>query len=307
MNFDYEHVSLLNWAAMLVAVILAARLRVAGASVLVHHLGSHNKANPRHWRLAQWVSIATLTVHAGGYRAGHEPHHREPFATLADPDAALLHRLRFRPGTPYYLLWLRFWWTLVSPLFHAQLSLARLRGVFTQGPVKRRLAAWAFWVSLLVATGVAGVLKGVLLYFVLLLLAGNVSALLELVSEHIWFAEPSLDSRERHARLSHGRHLGVMPPEGHQRINPAAWALWLARTGFAAVLRFCVLPGDLPWHHAHHTGMPPTHRGHRPYWANAAHQYSQIFWQDRGQQRQAVATLGQAIGRWFHALAAMRG
>ncbi len=297
----FELSSPLGLTAALAASLMAARLRVTGSAFLIHHMGSHSrKSDTRSRHIAEWVGIATLSASAEAYEAAHiKPHHGQVFATLADPDAAFLHGHGFRPGTPYDKLWLLFWWTLVSPRFHTQLTLARLRSVFLEGPLWRQRAAPWFWGSVLALASCFGALPGFLLAFVTpLLLLGNIAAFLELASEHVWLTCLDLPPKQRHRQLSHGRHLGVMPPQQSQRYNPVAWAWWLARTALAAALRATVLGGDLSWHHRHHTG------GAVDGWKDATQAYSAEFWNDKSEQQHAVASIGEAIARWFRSLSA---
>lgn len=282
------------------ACVLAGRLRVMGASVLIHHLSSHEPTKrERARRIADWIGVATLTTHSLGYAKPHGVHHGSLFASAADPDAALLFDLGFRPGTTYPALWRRFWWTLVSPRFHAIMTRDRLRGVFFEGPLWRRSAAVGFWGGLLSLASAVGVLNGLLLGLVLpLIFVGNLCAFLELASEHRWMVS-DLVGNERHRALSHGRHLGAMPPQG---INPLNWLSWGLKMLGAVVLRLSVVPGDLPWHNAHHTSLEATQRLHKRGWANAAYEYSGHLWQQGESGNQAVATLSEAIDRWFIAL-----
>ena len=153
------------------AALGAMHLKVKGSSVLIHMLGSHGKGldNARlNTVAAEMVGVLTLNVSVDAYRQEHQFHHglRSFARAETDPDAALLHSLGFRPGTPRHRLWQRFWWTLVSPHFHTRMSAARLIGVFGAGPGWRIAAAWAFWSALLAGAATTGMLLPMLLGFV---------------------------------------------------------------------------------------------------------------------------------------------
>jgi hypothetical protein len=290
------------------ACLGAMHLKVKGSSVLIHLLGSHGKGldNPRlNTVVAELVGVLTLNVSVDAYKQDHQLHHglRSFARAKADPDAALLHHLGFRPGTPHAVLWRRFWWTLVSPGLHGPMSMARLLGVFAAGPAWRIGAAWAFWAALLGTATMAGALLPLLLGFVLpLLVFGNIGALLELASEHRWMVGESA-GRDRQALLSHARLLGAMPPQGAQVRSVLAWAGWSLHMLGAAAMRFAVVPGDLQHHDAHHLGTRPALRLDRHGWTNAAYEFSPSLWEGAHAPRRIVGSIGEAIDEWFIALA----
>lgn len=287
--------------------LLAMRLKVMGSSVLIHLVGSHglgfkHSEQRKGERWAEWIGVLTLNISVAAYAAEHRRHHsNEHFARHdLDPDAMLLFALGFRPGMSVAALWRRFWWTLVSPRFHVMLTVARLRGVFVNGPLQRRREAAWLWGGLLVAAAASGLLPHLLLGFVLpLLVWGNIGAFLELSCEHLWMVAPQVEGRERHALLSHGRFLGAMPPDSQ---NPLRWARWAVTMAWAMAMRFSVACGDLPHHDSHHAGRRPALKLDRTPWTNAAVEYSPGLWLDEARQRQAVSSVGQAVQRWFDAL-----
>lgn len=284
--------------------LLAARLKVAGSSVLIHHashrrLAAHPAANRS---VAEIVGILTLNIPVEDYRREHMAHHSlHTFATApGDPDAELLHGLGFVPGTPLAVLRRRFWWHLVSPQLHGRLVAARLKGTFAAGPRWRRAAAAAYWGGLAAAGLAGGWVAPLVAGFVApLLLAGNIGAYIELTSRHRWMLGGST-GRARQHELSQGRYLGALPPYGG---GLRAWGRWALGMAAAAAGRFAALPGDLPHHQFHHWGTRPAAALDAQAWTNAAHEFSAAVWADPAVQEQSVATLGEAIDRWLRALA----
>jgi hypothetical protein len=284
----------------------ASHLKVKGSTVIVHMLGSHRKGlvNPRLNRaVAQAVGAMTINLDVDGYADDHRLHHGlTTFARPdADPDAAFMHTLGLVPGTPVRVLWRRLAWALVSPVVHARMSATRLRGTFLSGPPGRRIFAAAWWSGLIVAAAAAGLLLPLVLGFIVpLLIAGNIGSLLELASEHRWNAGDEA-GRERQFALSQGRYPGAMPPFGRGAL---AWAGRVLAMLGAAAQRIAVLPGDNPHHIFHHTGHRRAAHVDRHAWTNADLEYSPLVWGDEAVAAQSVASIREAIGRWFEALAA---
>lgn len=288
-----------------VAAILAARLKVAGSSLLIHH-ASHSRLLTQsrpNVVAADLIGVLTLNVPVADYRRDHSAHHSlRTFARAGDdPDAAFLHELGFEPGTPLRVLKRRFWWHVVSPRMHGRLTATRLRGTFFAGPPWRRAVAAAYWGGLAAAAAAGGWLLPLAAGFVApLLWAGNVGAYMELTSRHRWMTGSST-GQERQFELSHGRYLGAMPPQGR---NPLRWGAWVLRMAAAAIGRFAALPGDLPHHQFHHLGSKPVRSLDRYAWTNADQEFSPHVWADEALQRQSVPTLMEAVDRWLSALAA---
>ncbi|MFG6417217.1 fatty acid desaturase [Roseateles sp. DC23W] len=299
-------------AALPLAALGAMHLKVKGSSVLVH-FGSHRMGfeNPRATRIAaEVVGVATLNISVEAYRVDHEDHHG--LATFAragrDPDATLLDALGLVPGMDERALWRRFTWTLASPVFHWQLSKARLAGAFVLGPAWRIVLAWSFWGALAAGFAAAGLLLPWLLGFVMpVLLFGNIGAILELASEHRFNVEPATKGRERQALLSHARLLGAPPPVDSPMRQPHAWARWAASMAGAMAVRVGAWPGDLSHHDAHHIGVRPALKLHRFGWMNAAYEFSPSLRDPAAGRLRRVGSLREAIDAWFKALARERG
>lgn len=299
---------LLPAAALPLVVLGTMHLKVKGSSVLVH-FGSHGMgfASARANRIAaELAGVLTLNIGMEAYKAEHNLHHG--LATFArvgrDPDATLLDSLGLEPGMNQRALRRRFALTLVSPRFHAQLSAARLSGVFLRGPVWRIAFAWAVWTGLGAGFAAAGLLLPLLLGFVMpLLLFGNIGSILELASEHRFNVEPEAQGRERQALLSHARLLGVPPPEGLPIRQPMAWVRWAASMAAALAVRIGAWPGDLSHHDAHHIGVRASLKLSRFGWMNAAYEYSPSLWDPSAGRPRRVSSLREAIDVWFEALA----
>lgn len=294
--------------SLLPAVALGAmHLKVKGSSVLVHFGGHKMGLDDAHANriAAELVGVLTLNISVDAYDAEHRMHHSlKTFARAgADPDATLLYDIGLRPGLPVPRLWRRLGLQLVSPVFHAQRSAARLHGVFASGPAWRIATAWAFWSALLATAAMLSLLLPALLGFVLpLLVFGNIGSLLELVSEHR-FNIARHEGQERQAMLSHARLLGVPPPAASFWHAPLAWAGWTVKMLAATAVRVGVLPGDLSHHDAHHIGIRPALRLMRHGWMNAAYEYSPSLWDASGGRVRRVSSLREAIGEAFEALA----
>jgi len=289
-------------AALAGSGVLFAGLKVRGSSVLLHH-ATHGLgfANKRLNRLAgEWAGIVTLSG-AGfdEYRRVHSRHHAHAsFAQRGlDEEAEGLFELGFQPGRSQRTLWRTFWLTQVNPVWHAQQSWARLRSNFFDGPVLRRVAAWALWGGAGTSAAAAGWLPGFLGGVVApLLLVGNIASYWELTSRHIWMVTSAHEGRARQLDLSHGRLMVPMPP--------AHWGLkstfnFIASVAAKAVARWAVVPADLAFHFAHHAGWDRRPHGAPPAWADAALAYSDQLRADPEIATQIHTSLRAALGAWF--------
>ncbi len=240
-----------------VAAFVGGSIAFTGAvrymqTVLMHY-AAHNalfRSKPANLRYSSIVSAVFVLPSPEDYHREHvREHHRtlQVFATREDPDAAFLLGLGFAPGTPLAKQRRLFLRTLFNPFFH--LTMIRSRVVSAAG--RSGLAAV---VVVLVLAGLAGVVVlnpvfGLALLFSLFPLAAC-AALLQFLSEHLWFA-PLLDgerAQDRLVRLSHARFC-CDPPAS----SASGWAVWWLRLFCVHLpMRVMVLNGDLPQHDMHH-------------------------------------------------------
>jgi hypothetical protein len=214
----------------------------------------------RYTVLGELASIVLFTQPFLLYVKDHLKHHDDDvFATLDDPDAALLViELKMLPGTTSEVLRRRLMRMLVSPRFHWALIKARLSSTLGKAPIVRRLATLIFWIPVLGLIGNHNAWLTFVIAWVLPIVFGlQAAALLQFASEHRWLLERDEVTRQvRLARLTSARMCGDPPPprnlKGLRRV--IAWAKWWARFLFVHTLfRIMVLPFDLVHHDLHHS------------------------------------------------------
>lgn len=221
-------------------------------TVLMHY-AAHNalfRTRQANLRYSAIVSALFMLPSPEDYHREHvREHHRtlQVFATREDPDAAFLLGLGFAPGTPLAKQRWLFFKTLFNPFFHWGMIRSRIASA-----AGRSRSAAAAVVLMLAALGAAVVLNpvfGLAVLFALFPLAAC-AALLQFLSEHLWFA-PLVDgerARERLIRLSHARFC-CDPPAS----SALGWAIWWLRLFCVHLpVRVMVLNGDLPQHDMHH-------------------------------------------------------
>ena len=132
------------------------------------------------------------------------------------------------------------------------------------------------------------------------MLAGNLSALLELLSRHKWLIEiDSPDPLERHWALSHARFYGIAPPETGASFW--CWLAWAGQTLFAIGERLLVAVGDLQFHIGHHLGWDRANYQGQPAWTNPSYAYSQHL--SKLTDDKVYLSTNAAIQAWFQELA----
>jgi fatty acid desaturase len=294
----------LSAIGLAVSTIALVHAKVKISSVLVHHAthGKLLKNRTANRLVAEAFSTLALTAPFDEYKRIHMIHHTKgTFAGHNDEEARFLHGLGFRPGVKHELLWHLFWATLVSPRFHAKVTMGRLRDNFIQGHPVRNGAAWATWTAIIAAAACAQMLPGLFLGVVLpLVIGGNIGSFLELVSRHRWMIATPMDLR-RQFELSHGRFPVAMPPETDA--EPRRWMAWTARIAAATLVRLTVVPSDLAWHISHHTGLRPKAGMDVPPWSDATLAYSDAIHQDAELAAQSHTSILAAVDAWFSALA----
>lgn len=288
--------------ALLAAVPLTVSLagqKNSVPSVLVHW-GTHGHGLPNsvanRW-VPETLAVLTLTVPFDAYREDHngaQGHHSRVFATARDPDGKLVMDWGFRPGMSRKALWRRYWLNWISPRFHGRLIRSRLKLAFLYGSPERRSLAAAIWLALLgvlLATSPWWAIAG---YLAPVLIAGNVSSMTQLLSEHRWFGEPQVQGLRRHIALSHARFLADPIPEKGGLI---AWLRWTARLVFLHIpARIGALREDLSNHDAHHAGAFDDK------WLNARQYYGVEYAARMEAEGRAYYSIGAAIEAGFKAI-----
>lgn len=219
------------------------------------HFGVHESMRGhRMWAVVG--TVVPLAQNERDYAADHiqEHHQLKIFGTADDPDAKVLLRFGFTPGTDEKELMRRLRRTLLSPKFHGWFLKTRMLSNFVSSGLWRRLAGFMWFVVLIGLTAVMPLSAWLVMVVATYTIGYQSSALLQFLSEHLWLAEPSPGAR-RAVELSHGRFCGEAPPEqGH-----LSWLRWLGWFGrFITVhvySRLAVLPGSLPSHDAHHVSQ----------------------------------------------------
>ncbi|HQS96715.1 fatty acid desaturase [Novosphingobium sp. 17-62-19] len=247
-------------AALFVAqLVLVGRLRVmqvGHAHYAVHgcYAGGDARTN---LVVAHVATIIAIAQNPFAYRGDHiDLHHRRSvFGTLADPDAALLHELGFRPGMTRGQLYLVLARTLVSPSFHAMFLAARLQSNLVDAPVWRRLVVATWLAALLSSAWLLGLIVwGLAVFLPFVVLYAN-SALLQFLTEHKWMAgDLPRGDNQAYADRSHARIALAPMPLSHQALVPAciAWSVWTVRQIGELLFRLSVTVGDLTVHDFHH-------------------------------------------------------
>jgi hypothetical protein len=242
--------------AVLLGVNSLRRLQVVSAHHAVHR---EILSSQRISYLIQAVVSALSLVHNWedyfeDHIRGH--HSRKIFTTAADPDAVLLLRLGFLPGTPLPDLQRRTYFCLVSPRFHWLFLKARFVTNFVSAPVHRRLMALVS-VSAVVGTFfVMPPMVALVLVILPLFPLYHMSALLQFLSEHNWLiTEHAPTSAEDYARRTRGRFFMAPLPDrdAHPVQRVLGWLVWTLRTiVFVIPCRYGVMSGNLPAHDLHH-------------------------------------------------------
>lgn len=228
--------------------------------IVIGHYAAHGLlATSAFWNrfFGELTSTVFTTISFDDYRRDHARyHHSWRLGTPFDPDVRFLHRHGFGPGRPRRALWRRLLWTLISPRYHLDYALARLRSNLITAPLYRRALAATYLTAMLLAVGLSGAWREwTLLWLVPVGFGFHMSALLQFLSEHRWWMERGRDRRTL-GRMTFGRFLGDALPDGSDRSlrrRILAWLRFWLRVVFVHLpARLFVLVGDLPQHDLHH-------------------------------------------------------
>lgn len=257
--------------------------------------------------IGEWVTVLSVFQDLGEFKLEHIDAHHRPgiFATQNDPPMQVLEGLGLRPGMSRSSLWRRTWWVFLTPGLYIKGAWSRIRGNLLAGSLLRRLGflAWAvLWLAIawLLPHGPLIFLAG----FVLpVIVAAQLSALLDKLGEHAWLTEPDPrhGARHFHVAASWARLCGdPLPPRDLPAARSiAAWSKWWFRLAFYhCPARLFVVVGDLPSHDYHHR-FP-----NRSDWLVAAYARQQEVDAGNGPPFVEVWGLGAAMDRCFQSLAA---
>jgi hypothetical protein len=223
---------------------------------LVHH-ASHGRLlrNPE-WndRVADLLSLLAWIAPVAVYRKAHRLHHGR-LGTHLDPDLRFIVQLGLVPGLDVATYWHRFFWTLVSPTFHARYLAARWKANFVSAPPLRRAASIGFALLLGLLMPLIGweLLIGYVLPVTIFV---QMSAWAGLLGLHHWTPDPKATShRAATESLTHDRFIGEpFPAPGMGRIQDQLRTVgWFLRMGTIHLAqRVLVVQADNPSHRWHH-------------------------------------------------------
>ncbi len=198
--------------------------------------------------IADCITTVLLLQNAEAYFVDHvKKHHNiNIFATLEDPDAALLWLLGFHPGLPKATYWQNLYQTMISLRFHWLFLKARLLSNYITAPLHRRLMSWGWLIVILIMVMQTNSFWLFLVAWVIpLTFFYHNAALLQFCSEHLWYG---IDGTR-----SLGRFCGELAPDASFPEAPLAWLNWLLRMVlYHLPVRIAILPGILPVHDYHH-------------------------------------------------------
>lgn len=204
------------------------------------------------------ATVLSVSQNEDDYGRDHvKGHHKQRiFTTAADPDAAFLVSLGFRPGMKKAEARRLFWHTMVSPRYHARFTFNRLKSALWDAQPQHRLTVAVYLLSL---AGVSALLPWWISLLAIWLPLGPLyamSALLQFATEHRWMVTPDGPrTRREYAQRCAGRFCGEAFPkrEGGRLAYRCAVAIWVVKMALIhAPMRVGCLVGDLPVHDAHH-------------------------------------------------------
>jgi fatty acid desaturase len=279
------------------------------------HAAAHGTFSKSSWinrMVGDAVSLLMLVLPHSNYRHSHCVDHHSPKTFCSpdkDPDGSFLFWMGLRPGTPKGKLWHRLLLGLVSPRVHLVFLAARLRANLLRSGWRRSAVSLAYLTVLAylaVRFGWATIFMSWLLPIVFLY---QVSAIVGWAGEHTWFEPLVGDLKDWSNARTHARFFGVPFPRAASSARMWEWA---ARMTGELILRFLVVPGDLPnhdWHHRHPSSRDWTHAAYaRQAAIEAGESYPMETWGlvkaiDRGLSSIAAQrTAGQTLSRTTDAM-----
>jgi hypothetical protein len=233
-------------------MVFAASRRFA--AVIVHQAVHHRLTGVEvlDMLIGEFCSILSFSQDFKSYQHDHCVLHHSPntFATPEDPILIFLERCGLRHGMRKSELILGMWSCALSPVFHLKFIAKRVKhNLDVRRPVRALLA-----VTYLSALGymfyTSSNISGAVVLFVSIIILYQVSAFIEICSEHLWFGNTSerRNTPYFYADISWGRFCGLQYPSA--KGNVFVW--YLINIFYHLPTRLFILVGDLPQHDFHH-------------------------------------------------------
>lgn len=202
------------------------------------------------------LSLVTLLRPFNDYRREHGRHHGR-LALSDDANLQLIAGLGFRPGMPRRYYWEQLGRTIISPRFHGQMMLSRVRSNFANASkAYRRVAVVAAGATLALVTLSGTWPEFLIAWLIPLVPLLHVSLVMELLTEHTWVRRTDgPDPRAAVAAVTHARFFGEALPSRDLPLLRRAlkWVGWWMRMLLVHLpARLFVAPSDLPNHDWHH-------------------------------------------------------
>ena len=248
------YVTLACWAGL---VFSSRRM----AAVILHQ-SVHARLSTHQWfdrLIGDLVTVLMFTQDFKTYQHDHCQIHHAPktFATRLDPIVNFFTTFGIKPGARKHQLYWAFFSTLLSPLFHLTFLISRLAyNVNASRPLRSVLSI--LYISILVNISFqfsGGLFAFFMAFFLPLVLFYQISAFIEICSEHAWFDTHVKSQNELetniyfYADISWGRFCGSRYPKG-QPVRILNW--YLSQFFIHLPVRLFILVGDLPQHDYHH-------------------------------------------------------
>lgn len=235
-----------------VLLVLFSSRRIAAVVIhqAVHHRLSGNETIDM--LIGELCSIITFSQDFKSYQVDHCKLHHSPntFATKNDPILIFLERCGLTNGMDKSELILGLWSCIFSPFFHFKFIFKRAAHNFNIKHPVRLLFLVMFYTMLGAVLYNKNNVSGALLLFFGLILLYQISALVEICSEHLWFGntEERRNTEYFYADISWGRFCGLPYPT--VKGNVFTW--YLINLFYHLPVRLFILVGDLPQHDFHH-------------------------------------------------------
>ena len=259
-SFYIFHQSYLWWIILIIPYIFT----VNGARSLASdaHYGAHGSLTGNKkidfW-LGEIISTIILSQDMSSYAKPHtiKHHGNREIASINDPDISLLFVLGFVPGKPIKWYWKRMFINIISPFYHFEYTVSRIKSNILCCPFYRILMTFFFHGILLVLIEFFGIWKEfIVAVMVPIILLVPISALLQFCSEHLWLSPRNEGESEKSyiRRLSHGRFclFEAPPPYKSFIIYAKNWILWSIKMIYQVFCRSFILVSILPSHDYHH-------------------------------------------------------
>ncbi len=256
---QYQDISVFLTILSWVGLVFSSRRMAA----VILHQSVHDRlsGNSKFDKLiGDFVTSLMLTQDYDSYKVDHCDIHHAPrtFATKYDPIVKFFSVFGIDLGREKGTLYRNFFISLFSPLFHLSFFITRLR--YNINPKRTFKSIFSIsYIALLVylASLSPNILTCLFLVFIFpLVFLYQISAFIEICSEHAWFDNDVKDKDELqneqyfYANISWGRFCGSEYKQGMSIIGKFMW--YVEQLFFHLPVRMFILVGDLPQHDYHH-------------------------------------------------------